>query len=101
MQYRKVGGVKGSATIICLRNYENFYMKNDFRIVFWERIIFPSNIFDQNILMKFFGGKLPSTPPPSYIAATLVTIVQNSHVAQSLLRIHIHLLPSDRERHLR
>jgi hypothetical protein len=42
----------------------------------------------------------PPSPPPSCLATPLVAFLNNCHEAPSLLHVHIHLLSSDRERHL-
>jgi hypothetical protein len=43
---------------------------------------------------------IPSTPSPSCLAPTLMTIFQNAHIMLSLLCLHIHFISCDWERHL-
>ena len=49
---------------------------------------------------SFNFPSIPSPPSPFCVIPPLVVILQNSHMVQSVLCVHIHFLSSDQERHL-
>ena len=59
-----------------------------------------SSRYNPGINLSWFPFNFPPFPPPFCLASTLVAFFQNSHMAQSLPCVHIHLLSSDWERHL-